>query len=280
MSLQKKLNTWVRHTRFFIKTFLDKELTLYAAALSFYTIFTLIPLLLIALTFIASLPEFSALYAKIQHFILSNLMPVNSEIVMQQINIFLANASKIGFVGMLSVVVASVLFFQNFEYIVNKIFKVKRRIFWKSALLYWMLVMLMPLALGVSLYISAKLASVMQENSYTAQFDFLPIVPYLIMWGIFFLIFQIAANTKIEPKASMLSSLIVAVVFNLAKNGFVFYVIINKSYTTMYGGFATLLFLFLWIYVSWIIFIYGLKLCHILNEVYRKREQALKSAER
>ena len=272
MSLQKKLNTWVRHTRFFIKTFLDKELTLYAAALSFYTIFTLIPLLLIALTFIASLPEFSALYAKIQHFILSNLMPVNSEIVMQQINIFLANASKIGFVGMLSVVVASVLFFQNFEYIVNKIFKVKRRIFWKSALLYWMLVMLMPLALGVSLYISAKLASVMQENSYTAQFDFLPIVPYLIMWGIFFLIFQIAANTKIEPKASMLSSLIVAVIFNLAKNGFVFYVIINKSYTTMYGGFATLLFLFLWIYVSWIIFIYGLKLCHILNEVYRKRE--------
>ncbi len=280
MSLQKKLNTSARHIRFFIKTFLDKELTLYAAALSFYTIFTLIPLLLIALTFIASLPEFSALYAKIQHFILSNLMPVNSEIVMQQINIFLANASKIGFVGMLSVVVASVLFFQNFEYIVNKIFKVKRRIFWKSALLYWMLVMLMPLALGVSLYISAKLASVMQENSYTAQFDFLPIVPYLIMWGIFFLIFQIAANTKIEPKASMLSSLIVAVIFNLAKNGFVFYVIINKSYTTMYGGFATLLFLFLWIYVSWIIFIYGLKLCHILNEVYRKREQALKSAER
>ena len=39
----------------------------------------------------------------------------------------------------------------------------------------------------------------------------------------------------------------------------------NQTYSTLYGSMATLLFTFLWIYVSWIIFLYGVKLCHKLN---------------
>ncbi|NPA66716.1 MAG: hypothetical protein GXO11_07530, partial [Epsilonproteobacteria bacterium] len=70
------------------------------------------------------------------------------------------------------------------------------------------------------------------------------------------------------------SSLLTAITFNVAKNGFVFYVVMNKSYTTMYGSFAILMFLFLWIYVSWIVFIYGLKLCHIINEVLKQKRKA------
>ena len=93
------------------------------------------------------------------------------------------------------------------------------------------------------------------------------------MSKLFFLIFQIAANTKIDPKASTIASLVTAIVFNVAKNGFVFYVVMNKSYSTMYGSFAVVIFLFLWIYVSWIIFIYGLKLCHIFNEIFKRKKQ-------
>ena len=43
------------------------------------------------------------------------------------------------------------------------------------------------------------------------------------------------------------------------------YVIYNKTYTTIYGSLATLLFTFLWIYISWIIYLYGIKMCHKLN---------------
>ena len=273
MKLQK-IKKIIKHSEYFLKSFIDKELTLFAASLSFYTIFTIIPLLLIAMTLITSLPSFGDIYLKIQGYIFSNLMPVNSELVMNQINGFLANSSKMGVMGTTMVIVASLLFFQNFEYIANKIFHAKKRSLWESITTYWTLITLTPIALGISFFISFKVATMVAQNSYTSGLNILPFVPYLVTWGMFFVIFQIAANTKINPKASLLSSLIAAAAFTLAKNGFVFYVIMNKSYTTVYGSFATLLFLFLWIYISWIVFIYGLKLCHIFNEVLKRGQKA------
>ena len=96
MIRKTKIYNLYRHTKFFIRTFIDKELTLFAASLSFYTIFTIIPLLLIMLTLLTSLPTFSEYYEGIKSFIFSNLMPINSEAIMQHIDGFLANSAKMG----------------------------------------------------------------------------------------------------------------------------------------------------------------------------------------
>jgi len=268
---KKNLHKLFSHVKFFIGTFIDKELTLYAASLSFYTIFTIIPLLLIMLTLLTSLPSFAEHYETIKTFIFSNLMPVNSESIMGHIDGFLQNSAKMGVIGLAMILVASLLFFQNFEYIANKIFHAKKRTLWESITTYWTMLTLTPIALGISFYITGYIATIMATNEY-ATFNILPYVPHLIIWALFFLIFQIGPNTKINPKASAISSLIIAIVFSISKNAFIYYVFFNKSYTTMYGSFAILMFLFLWIYASWIIFIYGLKLCYIIDRVYKNRD--------
>lgn len=272
------IKTIVRQIILFITSFVDKELTLYAASLSFYTIFTIIPLLLIMLTLLTSLPSFAEHYETIKTFIFSNLMPVNSEIIMGRIDGFLANSAKMGVIGLAMILVASLLFFKNFEYIANKIFHAQKRTLWESITTYWTMLTLTPIALGISFYITGYVATLVSSNEYTSGLNILPIVPYIIIWALFFLIFQIAANVKIHPKASAISSFIIAIVFSIAKNSFIYYVFYNKSYSTMYGSFAILMFLFLWIYVSWIIFLYGLKLCHIIDRVYKNRE-AIQSQE-
>jgi membrane protein len=260
-----------KHIKFFIKSFVDKELTLYAASLSYYTIFTIIPLLLIMLTLITSLPSFSEHYDTIKTFLFSNLMPVNSEAMMGYLDGFLENSSKMGVIGLVMVLIASLLFFQNFEYIANKIFHAKKRTLWESITTYWTMLTLTPIALGVSFYITGYVANIMANNAY-ATFDILPFIPHIIIWALFFLIFQIGPNAKVNPKASLISSFIIAMVFSISKNAFIYYVFYNKSYTTMYGSFAIVLFLFLWIYVSWIIFIYGLKLCYIIDRIYENKK--------
>ena len=259
------------HVLLFVKSFIDKELTLYAASLSFYTIFTIIPLLLIILTLITSLPSFEEHYESIKTFIFSNLMPVNSESIMEHIDGFLENSAKMGIVGLAMILVASLLFFKNFEYIANKIFRAKNRTLWESITTYWTLLTLTPIALGISFYITGYIATIASSNEYTSGFDILPLVPYVIIWGLFFLIFQIGPNVKINPRASLISSFIIAIVFSVSKNAFIYYVFFNKSYTTMYGSFAIVMFLFLWIYVSWIIFLYGLKLCYLIDRVYKRK---------
>ncbi|MCD6190189.1 MAG: YihY family inner membrane protein, partial [Sulfurimonas sp.] len=205
-------------------------------------------------------------------FIFSNLMPVNSEAIMGHIDGFLANSAKMGMIGLIMILVASMLFFKNFEYIANKIFHAKPRTLWESVTTYWTMLTLTPIALGASFYITGYIATLMASNSLTSGLDILPLVPYIIIWALFFLLFQISANVKINPKAALMSSFLVSVIFSISKNAFIYYVFLNKSYTTMYGSFAILMFLFLWIYVSWIIFIYGLKLCYIINRVYENRE--------
>ena len=266
-----------KELKFWIGTFVDKELTLFAASLSFYTIFTIIPLLLIMLTLLTSLPSFAEHYESVKEFIFSNLMPVNSEAIMGHIDEFLENSSKMGVVGLVMILVSSLLFFKNFEYIANKIFHSKPRTLWQSITTYWTMLTLTPIALGVSFYITGYIAALMASHALTEGFNVLPYISYVIIWALFFLLFAIAANAKVDPRASAISSFIVAIVFNISKNAFIYYVFMNKSYATMYGSFAIIIFLFLWIYVSWIIFIYGLKLCYIIDKMYKntaaKKEQ-------
>lgn len=256
----------------FVLSFVDKELTLFAASLSFYTIFTIIPLLIIMMSLITSLPSFQEHYESIKGFIFSNLMPVQSELIIEKIDGFLANSAKMGIMSLAAVLVASLLFFKNFEYIANRIFSAKSRGLWESITTYWTMMTLTPIALGVSFFITGKIATLMASNSLTSGVNILPLIPYIIIWGLFFLIFQIGPNAKIDPKASAISSFIVSIIFSFSKNAFIYYVFMNKSYSTMYGSFAIVMFLFLWIYVSWIIFLYGLKLCRIIDGIYKNKK--------
>lgn len=272
MQERKSRFLWLyERTKILLGMFLDKDLTYYAASLSFYTIFTLIPLLLITLTLFTSLPNFSQNYDKLREFIFSNIMPVNSEAIMEHINIFLQNSFEAGVVSFAMIIVSSLLFFQNFEYIANKIFHAKGRGVWESVTTFWTLLTLTPIGLGVSFYITGYAAALMQQNEYTSEINILPFVSYLILWALFFLVFQIAPNVKVNTKASLLSSLVASVVFNIAKSGFIYYVFYNKAYATIYGSFSVLMFLFLWIYLSWIIFIYGLKLCYLIHSIYENQ---------
>ena len=271
LEIKSEIKKLYEYLKIFIISFLDKDLSFYAASLSFYTIFTLIPLLLIILTLFTSMPSFSDYYIKIQEFIFSNLMPVKSETIMEHINGFLQNSIEMSMISFVAVIVSSLLFFQNFEYIANKIFHVQKRGFWESVTTFWTLLTLTPIGLGVSFYITGYVASIMASNEYTSGINILPYVPYLITWALFFLIFQISANTKIRIKASLISSFVTSVAFSIAKNGFIYYVFYDKAYATMYGSFSIVMFLFLWIYASWVIFIYGLKLCAMIDSSIKQK---------
>lgn len=258
------------HLKFVISTFMDKELTLFAASLSFYTIFSFIPLLLITMTILTSLDSFSDLYLKIQGFIFENLLPVNSEVIMQHLNGFLQNSLEMSSVSILMLVVSSLLFFKNYEFIANRAFHAPQRGFLESVGVYFLMLIITPVSLGAAFYITSYIATLMASNSLTNAINILPLVPYIIIWILFFILFKLSANIKVHFKAAAISSFIISIVFSVAKNSFIYYVFLNQSYTTIYGSFAILLFLFLWIYASWVIFIYGLKLCYLLNRFYIK----------
>ena len=265
-----KIGKLIKEYYIFIRDFLSAlfqdKLGYYSASLSFYTLFSIIPLLVIILSIFTNLPIFEDVYQSIQALLFENLMPTHSKEILTYINSFVENSGKLGMVGVIYVLFASMMFFKNYDYIVNDIFNCERRNFWSSVTVYWALVTLTPIMLVLSFYISTQIQVILDKNQFTNGIHVLEVLPFFIIWSIFFLTYKISANVSIENKAAGISSFIASLVWYVAKSGFVFYVVHNKTYMSIYGGLSTLLFFFLWIYISWAIFLHGLKFCHLLGK--------------
>jgi len=265
IKIRKLLKEYYIFIRDFTSALFENKLSYYSSSLSFYTLFSIIPLLVIILSIFTNLPLFDDVYKDIQTMLFQNLMPTNSEEILVYINSFVENSGKLGMVGVIYVLFASMMFFKNYDYIVNDIFECKRRSFWSSVSVYWTLITLTPVMLILSFYLSTQMQDILDKNRLTDGIELLNILPFFIIWGVFFLSYKISANTHVSKLAATISSFISSLAWYLAKVGFIFYVIHNKTYLSIYGSLSILLFFFLWIYISWAIFLHGLKFCYMLD---------------
>ena len=263
---KKLLKQYFIFLRDFFKDLLDDRLGYYASSLSWNTIFSIIPLLVIFLYIFTTLPLFQEMYDKVQALIFANLLPTQSKEIMDSINTFIANSDKLGMVGAFYVIFAAIMFFKNYDYVVNDIFELPPRGILKSIKTYLILIALLPAMMGASFYLSSFIQSYLDKTEITSAIHLYKIIPYIIIWGAFYIAYQFSGNTNIKKRAAMTSSFIASLIWYLSKSGFVFYVMHNKTYTSVYGSISTVLFFLLWIYISWAIFLHGLRFCYLLNK--------------
>jgi len=269
MQRNTRLKVIFRNYYLFIRDFItdlfDDKLGHYASSLSWSTLFSIIPFLVIMLSIFTQMPLFNSIYHKVEKLIFSNLMPTDSKVIMEYINTFIENSDKLGYMGAVYVTFAAIMFFKNYDYIVNDIFSVPTRTAFQALKAYLLLVLIMPILMAFSFYISTFIQGYLDKSSITSIIHLYTFLPYLIVWMMFYVAYQLSANTHIEVSAAVISSFIASLIWYLSKSAFVFYVVHNKTYASIYGSISTLLFFFLWIYISWAIFIHGLKFCDLLN---------------
>jgi membrane protein len=248
---------------------LIEDITIQASSLSFYTIFSIVPIILIILSIFASTPLFNEYYQKIEEFIISNILPTNQETIHKYISSFLKNSSNMGITGGFYIFVVSILFFNNFETIMKNIFHSKKRELLNKIAVYWTTITLFPILFSYSIYLSIKFQDFL--NTYTDNpINFIGIIPYVTNFFMFWLAYNLGANKDLKIKALFLASGVSAGIFSVAKYLFVYYVLYNKNYNTIYGSFSILMFSFVWIYISWIIFLSGAYLCNFLDKQFLK----------
>jgi membrane protein len=260
--MKRLLLTYYIFLRDFFKDLFDHRLGFHAASMSWSTLFFIIPLMVILLSVLTFLPIFDSVYANIHTLISENLMPANSKAIMEHVDTFVANAGKMGLLGVGYILFAAVMFFRDYDYVVNDIFEAPRRKLWRAIRTYAILMILAPIFIAASLWGATWLERIPLIAS--MRFDFL--VPFLIIWGLFYVTYQLSPKDQVSPSAAAISSFIASLVWSLAKGAFLFYALHNHTYTSLYGGLSTLLFFFLWIYISWAIFLHGLRLCYLLDK--------------
>lgn len=251
---------------------LNDDLTYYAASLSFYTLFAIIPMFWILFSIFSQMPVFADYYGQMKTVMMGFVVPGQSQQIITYLDSFLENSSHMGWVGLLYIVFTSVLFFSNYSDIVNRIFDVPNRKLSHSMFGFIAVMVLAPFILGASLFISSQLPVYLEVFSSLTWFNTLS--SYGLLCLLFYSIYKFSPNTQVDTVPALFSAVVVSVLWQLAKNGFVYYVIINRAYSTIYGSFSLLLFTMLWIYLSWVLCLYGFKLCYYL-QYYKNRRLAV-----
>ncbi|CAM3402033.1 YihY family inner membrane protein [Helicobacter labetoulli] len=237
----------------------DNELSFYAASLSFYTIFAIIPLLMIFFSILVNLPNFQSQIEQIRTLILSNILPTHTEVISSYLDTFMQNSSALGMMGLGYTLVASIMFFRNYEYIAAKMFNSTPRKFFDSLIMYWTMITLFPVVLAFSIYFSGEVQKTLKGTAdLSVLFD---LIPYLLTWIMFFLLFKLSANKPLKILALLASSVLTTAVWLITKWGFVYYVFYNETYKSVYGPISIFLFMMLWIYISWFVLLYGMRFC-------------------
>ena len=84
-------------------------------------------------------------------------------------------------------------------------------------------------------------------------------------WVLLFLLYALMPNTHVSVRAAVIGSLVGALLWEAAKFGFQIYVVKAVPYSNIYGSIGLIpLFLF-WIYVTWLIVLFGLILTYTLQ---------------
>ena len=240
----------------------DDDINFFAASLSFYTVLSIIPMLWVLFFMLHQLGIFADYYQLARNFLVESLIPSHAETVSRYLHQFMNNTSKLGSMGLVYILITSLLFYRNYQYVVNKIFMVPNRSLLHSVLTYLVLAFLMPATLGLSFYLSDYIQRAVGGYAGLGGFS---LISYFMIWMLFFVLFKVSPNMRISVRIALQVSFVTSLLWHGAKWGFVQYMLINKAYATLYGSFSVLLFLLVWIYLSWMLLLHGLRVCYLLH---------------
>ncbi|MDE1462373.1 virulence factor BrkB family protein [Spartinivicinus poritis] len=250
-----------------------------AAALTYTTLFAVVPLMTVTYSMFAAIPSFQDVGGQIQSFIFSNFLPNTGNKVQQYLTQFSEQARSLTAVGVIFLIITAFMMLRTIEGALNSIWHVKQsRRGLASFLLYWAILSLGPLLLGAGFLLSSYLTSLKLFSDATSLLGgeriIFRVAPLLLSTAAFCLIYMAVPNRPVRFKHALIGSAIVALLFEIAKQGFAYFVTLTPTYQLIYGAFAAVPIFLLWIYLSWVIVLLGAELIRalgVLEEVTRQQ---------
>ncbi len=266
---------WRQMARLLTERFRDARLGVSASSLTFTTVLALVPLFAVGLAVFAAFPVFGKFQDTIQRWLIESLVPESiARQVLSYLTQFSRKASRLGSVGLVAVLMSAVFLMVTIERTLGQIWGLQRqRPFAQRVLLYWSSITLGPLFLGASLAITSYVV--------TASSDVVNVLPGSVRWLLdsfeFLLLIACVSGlyfyvpyTRVRWRHAITAGFFVAGALELAKKAMAFYLLQVPTYSLIYGAFAALPILLVWIYVTWLLVLLGAVLAASLPELGRQ----------
>ncbi len=252
----------LRFLRFVAVRLQQDRCTEMAAALTFTTLLSVVPLLTIMLTVFSAFPVFTDLLAHIKEFVLSNMLPeTGGRMITRYMEQFAESASRLTAVGIGFLAFTAMWMMLTIDNAFHRIFRVSRqRSMLQRVLVYWAVITLAPLLVGGSLSLTSWLVglSVGYANQIPeAGVEMLKLIPVILTTAAFTLLFRVVPNRYVPMRHAIVGGVIAAVAFESMNRAFAFYISHFPTYKLVYGAFASVPIFLLWIYLSWLTLLFG-----------------------
>lgn len=275
-TLNQRIGTGVHRLRGFVALVMERfarhEAPQNAAALTYTTLLSLVPLMAVTLAVFSAFPVADRVYQIIQDFVFQNFVPASGELVQQHLSEFSSKASRLTGTGAAFLVIVALLMMANIDRSLNAIWEVKAaRSFASKFLIYWAVLSLGPLLIGASVLATSYLISLpilSEAASSGVGRRLLGLTPVVTSAVAFTMIYLVVPNRRIRLRHALIGGAFAAVLFEVAKHGFAFYITQFPTYEAIYGALATIPIFLVWLYLSWMIVLLGAEVTHCLS-IYR-----------
>jgi len=263
--------------RYLLTRIIDDRLNANAAALTFVTLFALVPLLTVTLSIASALPAAGDIEGRLSSFLLQFLLPDSSTQVVDYLSDFISQTRSLTAFGVAILLVTSILMLRNVEKALNDIWRNRAsRKPLQSFLLYWAVLSLGPAAIGLGLGVRAYLFAATHDWGGLHAFGLGPLLIGLLPFAISTIgltcLYAVVPNCQVPLRHALVGGVFAAVTFTIARKLFTA-IMAKSSYSLVYGAFAAVPLFLMWIYVTWIIVLLGALLAHSLS-AYQTTEQA------
>jgi len=242
----------------------DGEMQLVAASLAFSTAIGLVPFLAVVMATFQSIGGLEAFYPKVEGLLLYTVREAAGSEVTKFIRIFLRNisAGKLGTMGAVFLVITSIRLFHDMEVGIHRVWNQRNtRPFYKRLIYQWFWILFIPILLAVYVGFTS-----LEQFKFVRGVVPAPASNAFVLVACLYMIYKMVPDFVVSKKAAFISAAIAAMgMYGVHK----FYALIAVkffNYNKIYGSFAALPLLLLWILSLWYVILAGVALCASLQK--------------
>jgi len=251
---------WANTAAVLGERFREDRLGLIASSLTFTTTIAMVPFFTVAAALFTVFPMFSTMQGRVQRWLIDSLIPDNiARQVLGYVNQFASKASGLGVAGLVVLLITAVALILTMDKALNNIWRVRKpRPLAQRVLIYWGTITLGPLVLALSLSTTASFFSASREFVGGAVVKLLfDSFEFVLLAGGVATLYRFVPNTHVKWSHAWAGGVFVAAAIELAKRVLGYYLSLVPTYSVLYGAFATVPILLIWIYVAWVLVLLG-----------------------
>jgi membrane protein len=255
--------------------FIDDGCTGRAGGLAYASLLSLVPLMTVSFTVMSAFPIFRKIGLQVQDFIFKNFVATSAQIIQEHLQKFASQAANLSTTGLVFLLITAILMVFNMEQAFNAIWHVKRsRKGVQAFMMYWAVLTLLPVLIGIGFAISSYFFSLPMilgtAETLGLKGPILKYFPYVLTFIAFTVLYITLPNCKVMVRHAMVGGVVATVLFELAKYTFGLYVLHFPTYELLYGTLAAIPLFLLWVYVSWLVILFGAVVAHVLGTMRKE----------